>query len=68
MGLHVDVFAAFLAGGEHYYAVDEGEEGVILTDTHVQTGMMLCAALALQDIAGLAVGAAEYLHSQSFAF
>ena len=54
MGLHVDKLAACLAGGEHNHAVDEGEDGVVLTHANVQTGMVLSATLTLDDVAGFA--------------
>ena len=41
VGLHVDELAACLTGGEHYYAVDEGEESVVLTHAYVETGVVL---------------------------
>ena len=68
MGLHVDELAAFLTGGEHYNAVYEGEESVVLTHAYVKTGVVYCATLALDDIAGLAVGTTEDFHTESFAF
>lgn len=55
MGLYVDELASFLTCGEDYYAIDEGEESVVFAHTYVETGMVLSAALALQDVAGLAV-------------
>ena len=55
VGLHVDKLASFLAGGENYNTVNEGEEGVILTHAYVETGVMGCAALTLKDVASLAL-------------
>ena len=52
MRLYVDVFSTFFTGGENHYAVDEGEKGMILAHTNVQTGMVLSAALTLQDVTG----------------
>lgn len=68
MGLDVDVFAALFAGGEYYYTVDKSEEGVILAHSDVEAGMMLCATLALDDVASLAVGSAEDFYAEAFAF
>ena len=68
MRLDVDEATAFLTCGENHYAVDEGEERVILAHANVESGMVLGAALTLEDISGFAVGAAEYLDAQSFAF
>ena len=55
VGLHVDELAACLTGGEHYYAVDEGEESVVLTHAYVETGVVLSATLTLDDVAGFAL-------------
>lgn len=68
MGLDVDELAPLLAGREHYYSVDESEESVVFTHTYVQTGVVLSAALALQDVAGLAVRTSENFDSEAFAF
>ena len=66
-GSHVDKLAAVLSFGEHNHAIDEGEESVILTHAYVLAGMMNGAALALQNVAGLAVAATEDLDAKSFA-
>ena len=68
VGLYVDELAALFACSEHYYAVDESEESVVLAHTYIKTGMVLCAALTLDDVAGFAVGATEDLHAEAFAF
>jgi len=67
-GLHVDELAAFLAFGEHYDAVDEGEESVVLAHAYVEAGVMDGATLALQDVACLADLTTENLYTESFAF
>lgn len=55
MGLHVDKLASLFAGSEYYYTVDKSEKCVVFAHAYVKTGMMLSAALALQDVAGFAV-------------
>ena len=67
-GLHVDKLATFLALGEYYYTVDESEESVVLTHTHVETGMVNGATLTLEDVTGFAMLTAENLNTESFAF
>ena len=41
---------------------------MILTHAYVQTGMVNCATLTLDDIARFGVLTAKNLHSESFAF
>lgn len=67
-GLYVDELASLLALGEYYYTVDESEDGVVLTHTHVETGMVNGATLTLDDVTGFAMLTAENLYSESFAF
>ena len=67
-GLHVDELASFLAFGEHYHSVNKSEEGVILAHAYVETGVVHCATLTLEDVAGFAILSAENLHTESFAF
>ena len=67
-GLHVDKLATFLALGEYYYTVNESEESVVLTHTHVETGMVNGATLTLEDVTGFAMLTAENLYTESFAF
>ena len=66
-GLHVDKLATFLALGEYYYTVDESEESVVLTHTHVETGMVNGATLTLEDVTGFAMLTAENLYTESCA-
>ena len=68
MGLNVDKLAAFFTGGEYYYAVNEGEEGVVLTHAYVETGVVNGATLTLDDIASFAFRTTEDFHTESFAF
>ena len=68
MRLDVDILASLLTGSEHHYPVDEGEECVVLTHAYVEARVMLSATLALDDVAGLALAATEYFHTESFAF
>ena len=67
-GLHVDKLASFLALGEDNYTVDESEESVVLAHTHVETGVVNCATLTLDDVTGFAMLTAENLYTESFAF
>lgn len=67
-GGYVDKLAAFFADGELHGAVYESVEGVVAADAYVEAGVMLCAALALDDVAGLADLSAEDLDAQAFAF
>ena len=55
MGLNVDELTSLLTGGEYHYAVNEGEQSVVLTHTDVETGMVNGATLTLDDIAGFAI-------------
>lgn len=66
--LHVDELAAFLALGEYNNTVDESEESVILAHAYIEAGMMHCATLTLDDVAGFAILTAENLYTESFAF
>ena len=67
-GSNVDKLTSFLAFSEHYYAIDESVDGVVLAHTYVKTGMVLSTALTLDDVAGFAALTTENLHSESFAF
>ena len=68
VGLNVDELATFLASGENYHTVDEGEESVVLTHTDIEAGVMLSAALTFDDVAGFAVRPAIDFDAQTFAF
>ena len=65
---YVDELAAVATFGELNCAVDKGIEGMVFTDTYVQTGVVNCTALAFQDIAGFGILTAENLNTESFAF
>lgn len=54
VGLYVDELASLFAGGEYYDTVDKSEKSVILAHAYIETGMVLCAALTLKDVAGFA--------------
>ena len=66
-GLNVDVFSSFLSGSEHHITVNESEESVVLAHTDIQAGMMLCAALTLDDVAGFAIRPTEDFDAEAFA-
>lgn len=66
--MHIDILASLLAGRENHDAIDEGIESVVSADSYIQTRVMLSAALALQDVTGFAIAAAEDFHAQAFAF
>lgn len=67
-GLHVDILAAFLTGGEEHYTVNESKESMVFAHTYIKPGVMLSATLTLDDIAGFAFAAAENFNTKSFAF
>lgn len=67
-GSNVDEFTSFLAFGEDNDAVDESEEGVILTHADVVAGMVDGATLTLDNVASLAVLTTENLNAETFAF
>ena len=62
---YVDELAAVATFGELNCAVDKGIEGMVFTDTYVQTGVVNCTALAFQDIAGFGILTAENLNTES---
>lgn len=51
----------FLA--EHYHTIDESEQGVVFTNTYVQTGVMYCTSLTHDDVTGFSGLSAIYLYS-----
>lgn len=51
MRLHVDKLAAFFACAEHYHSVYQCEECMVFAHTYIETGVMLCATLTLQNVA-----------------
>ena len=65
---YVDELAAVATFGELNCAVDKGIEGMVFTDTYVQTGVVNCTALAFQDIAGFGILTAENLNTDSRPF
>ena len=67
-GLDVDELATVATFAELYSAADEGIESVVLADTDIQTGMVHCAALTFENVAGFGELAAEDLNTQTFAF
>ena len=68
MGLNVDIFTSFLTCSEYYYTIDKGEESVVLTHAYVKAGVMLSAALTLDDVAGFTVGSTKDFDAEAFAF
>lgn len=68
VGLHIDKFAAGLAGREYHNAVDEGKQGVVLAHTYIKARVVLCATLALDDVSGFAFGSTEDFYAEAFAF
>ncbi len=67
-GGYIDKLATVTTFGEHHDAVDEGIDGVILTQTYVQTGMVYGATLALDDVTGFGKLTAKDFHTKSLAF
>ena len=66
--LNVDELAAFFAFSEDNYTIDKGENSMVLTHANVQTRVVNCATLTLDDVTGFAVLTTENLYSESFAF
>ncbi len=58
----------FLAFSEDNYTVDQSEKSVVLAHTYVEAGVVNCATLTLDDVAGFAMLTTENLYSESFAF
>lgn len=67
-GLYIDKFATIATFGEHYSAVDEGIDSVILAKANVQARMVNRATLTLDDVTGLASLATKNLNTESLAF
>lgn len=59
-------FVVFLAG-EFDGTVNKCIEGVVLTDTYIEVGVVNCTSLAYDDVAGLYYLTAELLDAKSFA-
>ena len=59
--------AAVFSFAEHNFAVDQGKECVVSSHPYVFTGVVYCASLAYQYVAGLCKLAAENLHAKAFA-
>ena len=68
MRLYIYKLSPLLAGCENHNTVNKCENSVILTHAHIQARVMLCATLALDNIAGLALRPTEDFHTKSFAF
>ena len=51
---------------EHHYAIDECVKCVILANTYILTRVVLCAALANDDVACLHCFTAKVLQTESF--
>ena len=67
-GLNIDESTAVAALSEHYGAINESVDGVVLTHAHVETGMMNCTTLTLDDVAGFSKLTTENLNAETFAF
>ena len=67
-GLHIDEFATIATFGETHDAVDEGLDCVVFTQTYVEAGVVDCAALTFDDVAGFGELATEDFHAKSLAF
>ncbi len=65
--LYVDELASFFTSREYYDTVDESEKSVVFAHTYVETWMVSCAALTLQDVASLALRSSGNFHTKSFA-
>ena len=57
------VLAAFL---ERYFAINEGEQRVVLAHAHVLAGVVLGTALTHDDVAGYQSLAAEDFYAEAF--
>lgn len=66
--LDIDELAAIATFGEGNGAADKSIEGMVFAYADVLAGVVLCAALALEDVAGLSELAAENFYTESFAF
>lgn len=67
-GLNGYVRAVFLLFAEDYRAVNEGEKGVVLSHSHVLSGVMYGSSLTYYYIACFGELTAEDFYSKSFAF
>lgn len=68
LGLYVDEVAAFFALSEHYSAVNESVEGVVLTHAYVEARVVNCTTLTFDNVACLGELTTKNLHTESFAF
>ncbi len=66
--LYVDKLATIATFGEHYNAIYEGIDSVILAKTNVETRVVNRATLTLDDVTGFASLATKNLHTESLAF
>jgi len=68
VGSYVDELASILTLGEENNTVNKRIDCVVLTHTHIKTGMMNSTALTLDDVTCLSVLTAKNLNAESFAF
>lgn len=67
-GFYVDEFATIATFGEHYCAVDEGIDCVVFAQANVKAGVVYCATLTFDDVAGFGKLATKNLYTESLAF
>lgn len=67
-GRYVDEFAAVFAFCEEDCAVHKGIERVVFADAYVEAGVVGCAALTFDDVAGLGELTTKNFNTESFAF
>lgn len=65
---YVNEAATVFAFGKHYHTINQSKESVVFAHAYIKTGMMHCATLAFEDVAGLSMLATKNLHTQTFAF
>lgn len=65
---YIDKFSAVLAGGKYNYSVNESVNCVVFAHSDIESGMMHCATLALDDVARLGALTTKNLNTESFAF
>ena len=67
-GSDVDKLASVATFGEHHCAVTEGIESVVFSEAYILTGVVDCATLTFEDVAGLRKLAAKDFDAKSLAF
>lgn len=67
-GNDVDKLASVAAFRELNSAAYEGVESVVFADAYVEAGVVLCAALALDDVACFSELTTKDFYTESFAF